>query len=441
MNFPFEGFFLCREKRSSQMETSVKTKFPFEGYFLCREKRLSTEERTENMTLPLEGVRVLDLSRYLPGPFCTQILADFGAEVIKIEDPRGGDLMRHVPPLIEGESAGFYTVNRNKKSLTLDLKTQEGKAIFLRLAANSDVVVDQFRPGVMDKMGLGYEQLRRLNEGIIYCAITGYGLNGPLRDAAGHDLNYLSLAGISELNGAYQGMPAICGMQMADIAGGTLYAAIAILLALASRQKTDQGQLCDISMMDGSISLLALTLGQWCGWGELPERGNDILSGGYAFYQIYKTKDNKYVSLGALEDKFWAGFCNKLGKTDYIKQQFDISLQRDMIRDIQEIMLGKTRDEWVEYFADSDICFTPILTLEEMCEHPQVLAREMIIKFDNVRGSGKDVALTGVPIKLSGTPGVAKLTFPKLGEHNQEILRTIGYKEQEIELFHSSQII
>jgi len=393
------------------------------------------------MNLPLEGIKVLDLSRYLPGPFCTQILADFGAEVIKIEDPQGGDLMRHVPPKIKGESAGFYTVSRNKKSVTLDLKKEEGKAIFRKLVINSDIVVDTFRPGVMDKMGLGYEQLRELNKGIIYCAITGYGLSGPLRDAAGHDLNYLSLAGVSDLIGTYQGMPAICGVQIADVAGGSLYAAIAILLALTSRQKTGQGQLCDIGMMDGAISLLALTLGQWSGWGKLPERGNDILSGGYAFYQIYKTKDAKYVSLGALEDKFWAGFCNKIGKPGYIKQQWDITLQREMIEDIRTIMQEKTRDEWVQFFADIDICFTPILTPEEMIEHPQVQAREMIIKLTNARGSGKDVALTGVPVKLSDTPGVAKLTFPQLGEHNDEILRTVGYTAEDIKAFRDNHAI
>ncbi len=393
------------------------------------------------MVLPLAGIKVLDLSRYLPGPFCTQMLADFGAEVIKIEDPQGGDLMRHVPPMIEGESAGFYSVNRNKKSVTLNLKTEEGKAIFRRLVAKSDIVVDQFRPGVMDKMGLGYDQLRQVNEGIIYCSITGYGLNGPLRDAAGHDLNYLSLAGITGLNGTYKGMPAICGMQIADIAGGTLYSIIAILLALTSRQKTGQGQLCDIAMMDGSISLLALTLGQWSGWGKLSEMGDDLLSGGYAFYQIYRTKDDKFVSLGALEEKFWAGFCNKLNKPNYVKQQFDKSLQRDMIAEIQMLMQEKTRDEWVEYFSDSDICFTPILSLEEMCEHPQVLARDMIVKLRNVRGSGKDLALIGVSVKLSGTPGVAKMIFPRLGEHNEDVLMTAGYTAEDIKAFQNDRII
>ena len=393
------------------------------------------------MSLPLEGIKILDLSRYLPGPFCTQILADFGAEVIKVEDPRGGDLGRSVPPLIKGESARFYTVNRNKKSITLDLKQNVGKEIFKKLAASADVVVDQFRPGVMNKMGLGYENLMMINPGIIYCAITGYGLTGPLRDAAGHDLNYLNIAGVTGLTGAYQCMPVMSGAQIADISGGTLYAVIAILLALASRAKTGQGQLCDIAMMDCSISLLAYTLGEWAGWGRLPEMGNDVLTGGYAFYNIYKTKDGKYVGLGAVEDKFWAEFCEKIDRREYIKLQWNATLQQDMQADIRAIMLKKTRDEWVEFFAACDICFTPILTMEEMCVHPQVIAREMILKLTNIKGSGQDVPLTGVPMKLSGTPGEAKLTFPKLGEHNQEILKQAGYTAEEIAGFRDKKII
>jgi crotonobetainyl-CoA:carnitine CoA-transferase CaiB-like acyl-CoA transferase len=385
------------------------------------------------MSLPLEGIKVLDLSRYLPGPFCTQILADFGAEIIKVEDPKGGDLGRSLTPLIEDESARFYTVNRNKKSITIDLKKEEGKAIFRKLVVSSDVVVDQFRPGVMKKMGLDYESLRTLNQGIIYCAITGYGLTGPLRDAAGHDLNYLNLSGVTELTGTYQGMPAMSGVQIADISGGTLYSVIAILLALASREKTGQGQLCDVSMMDASISLLAYTLGEWAGWGRLPERGNDVLTGGYACYNVYKTKDDRYVSLGAVEDKFWAEFCTKIERSEYIKLQWKTDLQQDIQTDIRAIMLDKTQNEWVELFASSDICFTPVLTLEEMCSHPQVIARDMILKLTNVKGSGKDVPLTGVPIKLSATPGVAKLTFPRLGEHTDAVLIEAGYTSEEID--------
>jgi len=393
------------------------------------------------MSLPLEGVRILDLSRYLPGPFCTQILADFGAEVIKVEDPKGGDLGRSLTPCIEGESARFYTVNRNKKSISLDLRKKEGKAIFKKLVASADVVVDQFRPGVMAQMGLGYDQLREINERLIYCAITGYGLTGPLRDVAGHDLNYLSLAGVTGLTGTYQGPPAMSGVQIADIAGGTLYAVIAILLALASREKNGKGQLCDVAMLDGSISLLAYTLGEWSGWGRLPERGNDVLTGGYACYNVYQTKDNQYVSLGAVEDKFWAEFCERIGRPEYIKMQWDTAQQPEVIADVKEIMRGKTRDEWVEFFVSSDICFTPVLTLEEMCEQPQVVAREMILKLRNVRNSGKDVALTGVPVKLSETPGKAVLTFPKLGEHNEEILTAMGFSAADMERLRRDGVI
>lgn len=360
---------------------------------------------------------------------------------MKLSKYNGGDLGRSLTPLIEDESARFYTVNRNKKSMTLDLKKEEGKAIFRKLVASSDVVVDQFRPGVMKKMGLDYESLQTINEGIIYCAITGYGLTGPLRDAAGHDLNYLNLSGVTELTGTYQGMPAMSGVQIADIAGGTLYSVIAILLALASREKTGQGQLCDVAMMDASISLLAYTLGEWAGWGRLPERGNDVLTGGYACYNVYKTKDGRYVSLGAVEDKFWAEFCEKIDRSEYIKPQWNTTLQQEMQADVRAIMLGKNRNEWVELFASSDICFTPVLTLEEMCSHPQVLAREMILKLTNVKGSGKDVPLTGVPIKLSGTPGVAKLSFPNLGEHTELLLSEAGYSKSEIDQFKNKGVV
>jgi Predicted acyl-CoA transferases/carnitine dehydratase len=393
------------------------------------------------MSLPLEGIKILDLSRYLPGPFCTQILADFGAEVIKVEDPKGGDLGRSLTPLIEGESARFYTVNRNKKSITLDLKKDEGREVFKKLTAQADVVIDQFRPGVMKKMGLDYDDLKKINPGIIYCAITGYGLSGPMRDVAGHDLNYLSTSGITGLTGTYQGMPAMSGAQIADIAGGTLYSAIAILLALAARAKTGQGQLCDIAMMDCSVSLLSYTLGEWAGWGRLPEMGNDVLTGGYACYNIYKTKDEQYVSLGAVEDKFWAEFCQKIDRAEYIKPQWNTSLQQDMQADVRAIMLTRTREEWVEFFSKSDICFTPVLTMEEMCEHPQVIAREMILKLENVRDTGRDIPLTGVALKLSGTPGEAKLVFPALGEHTSEILNQAGFTPSEIDELKANGVI
>ncbi len=393
------------------------------------------------MSLPLEGIKVLDLSRYLPGPMCTQILADFGAEVIKIEDPQGGELGRSVPPLIAGESPRFYAVNRNKKSITIDLKQEDGREIFRKLVTRADVVVDQFRPGVMKKMNLDYDSLKQINPELVYCAITGYGLTGPMAAAGGHDLNYLSLAGVTGLTGAYRGMPAMSGAQIADITGGALYSALAIMLALASRQKTGRGQLCDIAMMDCSISLLAYSLGEWAGRGHLPEMGNDILTGGYAFYNIYRTKDDRFVSLGAVEGKFWTDFCYKIDRSEYIKCQWNIDLQRDMIDDVRAIMLTRTQEQWVEFFKDSDICFTPVLTMEEMCAHPQTQAREMIIKLPDFKGTGLDIPLTGVPIKMSQTPGEARLSFPRLGEHNREVLQEAGYTNQDIDVFEHCQVI
>ncbi len=393
------------------------------------------------MSLPLEGIKVLDLSRYLPGPLATQILADFGAEVIKIED-RKGELGRFLEPMINDTSARFYTVNRNKKSMGLDLKQPEGKEIFKKLVAEADIVVDQFRPDVMNKLGLGYEALKEINPRIIYCIITGYGLTGPMRDAAGHDINYLNIAGVTELLGTKDGPPAMCGVQIADTAGGSLYSVIAILLALASREKTGNGQLCDVAMMDGALSLLSYTIGEWSGGdGNLPKRGGELLTGGYATYNNYKCKDDRYVSLGAVEDKFWASFCRKLGVEEYIPLQMDIPSQPKIEASIKKIMLTKTRDEWVEFFSDSDLCFTPILTLDEMVTHPQVLARNMVHTLTNFQGSGKDLVCTGVPIKLSETPGKAKMVFARTGENTDEVLAGIGYSTTQIEQLHKDGIV
>lgn len=393
------------------------------------------------MSLPLEGIKVLDLSRYLPGPLATQILADFGAEVIKIED-RKGELGRFLPPMIQDTSARFYTVNRNKKSMTLDLKQPEGKEVFKKLAAEADIIVDQFRPDVMNKLGLGYDTLKKINPQIIYCIITGYGLTGPMRDIAGHDLNYLNIAGITELLGTKDGPPAMSGVQIADTAGGSLYSVIAILLALAARGKTGKGQLCDIAMMDGALSLLSYSIGEWSGGeGNLPKRGGELLTGGYATYNIYECKDGKYVSLGAVEEKFWVNFCKKLGKEEFIPLQMEITRQPELITSIQSIMLSKTRDEWVEFFSEADICFTPVLTLDEMVHHPQVLSRNMIRTMPNFLGSGKNLVCTGVPIKLSETPGEAKLVFAKTGEHTNEILTHLGYSSAQIEHLYNGGIV
>ncbi|NLM88679.1 MAG: CoA transferase [Syntrophomonadaceae bacterium] len=376
------------------------------------------------MSQPLEGVRVLDLSMYLPGPFCTQILADFGAEVIKVE-PMGGEWGRQIYP------AFFYAVNRGKKSIVINLKTGQGKDIFVDLAKHADVIVEQFRPGVMERLGLDYGSLYPINPRLIYCSISGYGQSGPLKYTAGHDINYLSLAGVTSLTGS-RNQPGMSGVQIADVAGGSLQAVNAILLALIAREKTGRGQYCDVAMLDGAISLVAYSLAEWSGQGKLPECNGGLLTGGYACYQIYATADNKFVSLGAVEAKFWQQFCERIGRPEYIPYQWDNSRQDEILADIQSIMAGKTRQEWVDYFANDDICFTPVLDLQEMTQHPQVKERNMVMVVENIPGSGKDMVVTGCPVKLSNTPAIAKPVFPKLGEHTDAILQEIGYSPQEI---------
>lgn len=382
------------------------------------------------MSLPLEGCRVLDLSQYLPGPLCSQILADFGAEVIKIEE-LGGEWGRYLKPLLQGESSRFYSVNRNKKSICINLKDNQGKKVFLELVKTADVLIEQFRPGTLEKMGLGYDVLKDVNPGLIHCAITGYGFTGPYRSVAGHDLNYLSIAGFSNLNGRKE-EPALCAGQLADIAGGSLYSVIGILLALLARSKTSRGQFCDIAMTDGALSLLCYTIGEWAGKGVPPQRGEEILSGGYACYNIYETSDNRFVSLGAVEAKFWEGFCTRINLPDFIPWQYVDDKQEAMIEEIKTIIKTKTQRQWVEVFSDLDICFTPLLTLPETVEHPQLKAREMVYKLENFKGLGQDIYLTGIPVKLSDTPGQLIPVFPALGEHTSVLMHSLGYSDEEI---------
>lgn len=382
------------------------------------------------MSLPLVGCRVLDLSQYLPGPLCSQILADFGAEVIKVEE-LGGEWGRYLKPLLKGESSRFYSVNRNKKSICLNLKSPKGKEVFLELVKTADVLIEQFRPGTLEKMGLGYDVLKDVNPRLIHCAITGYGFTGPFRSVAGHDLNYLSIAGLSNLNGRKE-EPALCAGQLADIAGGSLYSVIGILMALLAREKTSRGQFCDIAMTDGALSLLCYTIGEWAGIDVPPQRGDELLSGGYACYNIYETADHRFVSLGAIEAKFWEGFCSRLNKPDYIPWHYSEDKQALMIEEIKTIMKTKTQQEWVEVFSDLDICFTPLLTLPETVEHPQLKAREMIIRLENFKDSGKDMFLTGIPVKLSDTPGQLKPVFPAIGEHTSTLMHSLGYSDEEI---------
>lgn len=348
------------------------------------------------------------------------LLADFGAEVIKVEEPVKGDYAREYEPKLDKNSAMFHSLNRNKKSICLDLKTTEGKDTFLKMAEDADVVVESFRPGVMERLGLGYETLRRINPRLVYCAVTGFGQTGPYANKPGHDINYLSYAGLLNLMGEKDGKPVVPASQIADIGGGALPAAVGILLALFEREKSGKGQFVDVSMMDGVISWLQTLLPDYLATEKAPGRGEQMLDGGRACYAVYETKDERFIAVGALEPKFWEAFCHVIGRSDFIPLlEAPLHEQYRLKYEIQTIISQKTLEEWVMLFSEVEACVSPVLTFEEMVKHPQVAAREMI---QSVKHSGLgSVKQIGIPIKLSETPVKIETQAPKLGEHTNEL--------------------
>jgi len=370
--------------------------------------------------LPLQSVKVLDLTRLLPGPYCTMILADFGADVIKIEEPKIGDYARKFEPLVDKNSAMFHSLNRNKKSVCLNLKSKVGKDTLLKMIDETDVFVESFRPGVMERLGLNYDILKKRNPQLIYCSITGYGQDGPYANHPGHDINYLSYAGLLDLMGHENGDPVIPATQIADIGGGALPAAIGILLALYERGNSGEGQFIDISMLDGVISWLQSVLPNLLTGGEVAVRGKEMLNGGRACYAVYETKDEKYLSVGALEPKFWEKFCVKIGREDFVPLlEAPIREQHRLKYEIQKIISEKTLDEWTAFFSDVEACVTPVLTLKDMTKNPQVIARQMI---QSIHHEGKSTKVVANPIKLSRTPPKLKQPAPKLGQHTNEFV-------------------
>jgi len=391
---------------------------------------------------PLEGIKILDLTRLLPGPYGTMLLGDLGAEVIKIEEPERGDYARWNPPQINGVGSRHLLLNRNKKSLTLNLKAPEGKAVLRRMVEQgADVLIEQFRPGVMERLGVGYKDLEKVNPRIIYCSLTGYGQDGPYRDLAGHDLNYIGIAGVLGLTGQKGGSPVIPGIQIGDLIGGGLYAVIGILSALMARQKTGRGQYVDISMLDGVVSLLPDSAALYFAEGKAPRAGERRLGGGLPQYQVYQTQDGKYLAVGALEEKFWANLSRLIGRPEWaekIPRELEPrceEIQKEMAR----LFKTKTQKEWLDLLMHEDTCVTAVQSLDEVFADPQVRSRQMLVETTHPK-AGR-VRQIGVPIKFSETPGEIRMPAPEIGEHTEEILGELGFAQEEIDRLRKMGVI
>jgi crotonobetainyl-CoA:carnitine CoA-transferase CaiB-like acyl-CoA transferase len=392
------------------------------------------------MSLPLEGYRVLDLSAVYPGSLCTQILADLGAEVIKIESPAGGDPGRFIPPLVKKTSIFFHMINRNKKSVTLDLRNPRGRQILLRLVERTDVFVENTRPGNLKKIGLGYEDLAGINPRIVYCSITGFGQDGPFRDIPAHDINFLALSGILGLIGEKGRAPAIPDVQIAGAGAGGMNAAMGILSALLRRERTGRGQYIDAAILDGLTPFMALSMCLFMNDGKEPRRGESIVGGGYAFWNVYRTKDDRYITLGCWEKKYWENFCRTVKRDDLSSEQHAPPPRQDeIIGEVRAIFMERTRDEWLQILNPNDICFAPVNSLKEALDHPQIRHRGLWFKGKHPEDG--EIPQPGFPLKFSEDQPGCRTPPPGPGEHNGEILGGLGIGDDELRELKAAGII
>ena len=384
------------------------------------------------MSLPLTGIRVLDLSSLLPGGLCTQMLADMGADVLKIENPKEGDGFRKAPPLVKTMGSYFHMINRNKRAMTLNLRDAEGRKIFLKMVAEADVLLDTFRPGTLQKLRLAFDDLKKLNPRLIHCSLTGFGQDGPYRDRAAHDINFLSLSGILDLLGEKNGKPIVPGVQFAGAGGGSLTAAMGILAALFGRERTGEGKYIDAALLDGLTPFLGLVMSTYMTTGQAPKRGESMVGGGYAFYQIYETADQKYIALGCLEEKFWQEFCRAIERADMIPDQFTTGTrQEELIAEVQRIIYQKTLVEWLALLSRYDTCVSPVQTLEDALNDPHIRQRGLWFKaYHPVDGK---IGQQGFPLKFSESQPGWRTHPPSFGEHTREILLEMGYTDDAID--------
>jgi len=403
---------------------------------------------------PLEGISILDLSHVAPGSFCTMILADLGGEVTRIESPVQGrslGIRRSASPE-DGKGkireALYDPLRRNKRSIAINLKSDVGREIFYRIAKRSDVIVEGFRPGVVERLKIDYKTISKINQRIIYCSLSGYGQEGPYRDLSGHDITYLSMSGVLSLIGSGKGPPIVPLNIVADIAGASQYAALGIMAALIARGKTEKGQYMDQSFTDGALSLIPAFTQSYFLNGVVPGRGESALQGAYPYYGVYETKDGKFISIACIESFFWENLCRALDKEEYAVHCFSPEHYFHKPKDnkwkeirswLTSVFLTKTRDEWFDYLPKKDIPIGKVYTLEEALCDKQLVEREMVVEIDHP-DEGK-VKQVGCPIKLSETPATVRSLSPFFGQHTNEILLKNGFSQDRINEFYADDIV
>jgi crotonobetainyl-CoA:carnitine CoA-transferase CaiB-like acyl-CoA transferase len=385
---------------------------------------------------PLAGFRVLDLTRLLPGPVCTLHLADLGADVIKIEDTGAGDYARTLGAKPGQVAPVFLAINRNKRAMRLDLKQAAGVEVFLRLVKQAHVVVEGFRPGVVDRLGIGFEACRQANPAIVYCAISGYGQDGPYRELAGHDVNYCGYAGLVDQVGVAGDDPAIPNLQVADILGGAVVPAMGILAALLDAQRSGTGRYVDVAMTEGVLAHNLQALAAVATTGKVLPRGEDFLSGREPCYSVYRTADGRHMAVGALERKFWDRVCDVLGRPDLKACHWEVGQKpREWGKaQMRDIFAAQPLAYWVEKFAREDCCVTPVLRLEESLDDPQLRARGMFVR----DGGALQFA---PPLRMSEYEFGVERPAPGAGEHTGEILGEAGYSPAEITALRAARVV
>ena len=389
---------------------------------------------------PLTSLRILDFSTLLPGPFATMMLADLGADVVRVEAPDRPDLARFLPPFDGDASAWHGLLNRNKRSIALDLKQPGAADVVKRLVQRYDIVVEQFRPGVMDRLGVGYETLRAANPRLIYCAITGYGQTGPYRDRAGHDLNFMALAGILSHTGRQASGPPGLGVQVADVGGGSFGAITGILAAVIQRQLTGAGQMVDVSMFDLALAWNGLAAAGYLATGENPTYESGLLNGG-SLYDTYRTADGRYLAVAGLEDKFWRGFCQAIGRPDLAGSGVLAAgdAQPGVKAEVAAAIAQRSLAEWQAIFAPLDVCVEPVLTVAEALSHPHTVARGLVI--ETPRDDGAAQRQIAHPLRFSASQPVCRHAGPPLGQHTAEVLAEAGYRAEEVMALHESGVL